>query len=347
VRPGRPIRLVISALAVLWVSAPAAFSQTIVIDPDLSMAQAVVPAFAAPRTIPVGIGPPGGTGIGYEGGLVLNTNRTHLIFWQPSGSGLMFDPGYIPLVEQFLGDVAAASHSTSNEYGITGEYYDVAGPAAYASTYGGAVLDTDPLPPNGCTEPALTGPPGWSTCLTDAQLQAELLHVISIDHLPHGQTNIFFLVTPNGFGSCTDSSSSSCALGGSDNGYCGYHSATASGIVYAVIPYNAVSGHSRTGRVDHRPAGDRLAWRPGRGDRRRLHHPLRTGVGRRGRDTLGRDDQRSSLLATGAVQPLPGRLRAAPAARFGLDPRVLTGADRLRPALHRPGQAAGRLDRRL
>ena len=43
----------------------------------------------------------------------------------------------------------------------------------YDSTYGGAVVDTDPLPPNGCTEPADTGP-GWTVCLTDAQLETEL-----------------------------------------------------------------------------------------------------------------------------------------------------------------------------
>jgi len=257
VRPGGLIPLVITALALLCVSAPAALSQTIVLDPDLATpaeAWSVLSAVGVtPATVPVGIGPIGGAGISYQGGPVLNTNRTHLIFWQPSGSGLMFDPGYIALVEQFLGDVAAASHATSNEYGITGEYYDLNGPAAYASTYDGAVLDTDPLPPNGCTEPALTAAPGWTTCLTDAQLQAELLHVISTHHLPHGHTNIFFLVTPDGFGSCTDSSSASCALGGSDNGYCGYHSATASGIIYAVIPYNAVPGHCQS--TNPRPNG--------------------------------------------------------------------------------------------
>ena len=40
--------------------------------------------------------------------------------------------------------------------------------------------------------------------------------------------------------------SSSCALGGSATGYCGYHSETANGILYAVIPYNAVPGHCQS-----------------------------------------------------------------------------------------------------
>jgi len=178
----------------------------------------------------------------YGGGPVLHSNRTHVIFWQPAGSGLTFDPGYEALIETFLSNVAAASHESTNVYGLTGQYTDAHGAAAYDSRYGGAVLATDPLPPNGCTEPPATGP-GWTVCLTDLQLQAEIEHVVRTDHLPTGPTDVYFLVTPNGLGSCTDATSSTCALGGSA-GYCGYHSVTNDGLVlYAVIPYNAVPGH--------------------------------------------------------------------------------------------------------
>ena len=181
----------------------------------------------------------------YEGGRVLHSNRTHLIFWQPAGSGLAFDAGYVQLVENFLTDVAADSHKTTNTYAVSGQYADAQGLAAYNSTYGGAVIDTDPLPPNGCTEPPNTGP-GWTVCLTDAQLESELQNVITANHLPTTNHDIFFLLTPDGFGSCTDSTSSSCALGGSATGYCGYHSETPNGILYAVIPYNAVPGHCQS-----------------------------------------------------------------------------------------------------
>ena len=100
--------------------------------------------------------------------------------------------------------------------------------------------------PNGCTEPAATGP-GWTVCLTDDQLETELEHVVALDHLPTTNRDMYFIITPDGFGSCTDASSSSCALGGSANGYCGYHSETPNGILYAVIPYNAVCGHCQSG----------------------------------------------------------------------------------------------------
>ncbi|MGO9750461.1 MAG: PKD domain-containing protein [Solirubrobacteraceae bacterium] len=184
--------------------------------------------------------------IPYEGGPVLHANRTHLIFWQPQGSGLTFDSGYVDLVTQFLGDVARDSHMTSNEYAITGQYGDGSGPAVYDSTYAGSVLDTDPLPPNGCSEPAQTGP-GWSVCLTDAQLQEELEHVLAANRLGADGEDIYFLITPSGLGDCIDSSSSACALGGAASGYCGYHSSTPSGVLYVVIPYNAIADHCQSG----------------------------------------------------------------------------------------------------
>jgi hypothetical protein len=187
----------------------------------------------------------GGERLPYNGGRVLHSNRTHLIFWQPAGSGLTFDPGYEQLIETFLTDVAADSHKTTNTYSLSGQYADAQGLAAYDSIYGGAVIDTDPLSPNGCTEPASTGP-GWTVCLTDAQLETEIQNVITINHLPTTNHDIFFLVTPEGLGSCTDSTSSSCALGGSASGYCGYHSETPTGVLYAVIPYNAVPGHCQS-----------------------------------------------------------------------------------------------------
>jgi hypothetical protein len=205
------------------------------------------PDLATPASAAAPMGGPLATvaSIPYQGGPVLHHNRTHVIFWQPDGSGLTFDPGYEATVNQFFTDVAAMSHSTSVELGITGQYGDGGGPAAYDSSYAGSVVDTDPLPANQCVEPILTGP-GWGVCLTDQQLQNEIETVVATDNLPSTASDIYFLVTPRGFGDCADASSSSCALGGSANGYCGYHSATNSGLLYAVIPYNAVPGHCQS-----------------------------------------------------------------------------------------------------
>ena len=220
---------------------------------------AAAPSVARAKTISVAADVPSGThahvaeparvpaaaDLPYNGGRVLHSNRTHPIFWEPSGSGLTFDSGYESLIETFLVDVAADSHKATNVYSLGGQYTDGSGPAAYDSTYGGAVVDDDPLPPNGCAEPPVRGP-GWTVCLTDAQFESEIEHVIAADHLPTTNRDVYFIITPDGFGSCTDAGSSSCALGGSENGYCGYHSETANGIIYAVIPYNAVPGHCQS-----------------------------------------------------------------------------------------------------
>lgn len=185
--------------------------------------------------------------LSYGGGPVLHWDRTHLIFWQPDGSGLTFDPGYQALIETFLRNVAAASRSTTSTFGLTGQYRDASGPAKYASIYGGAVTATDPLPPNRCTEPAPPTGPGWSVCLTDEQLQHEIERVVLRDGLPTTKNDVYFLVTPNGLGDCEYTGSSTCALGGDVNGYCGYHAQTDDGLVlYAVIPYNAVPGHCQS-----------------------------------------------------------------------------------------------------
>ncbi len=189
----------------------------------------------------------------YGGGTVMHSNRTHLIFWQPAGSGLGYDPGYVSTIVTFLKRVAADSRKPTNVYSLSGQYRDSAGPAAYDSTYGGTVMATDRLPQNGCSEPP-TGP-GWGVCLSDQQLLAEIQHVVGVHRLPTTDRDLYILVTPSGMGSCTGPGPDSCALGGSaDGSYCGYHSSSSDdAIVYAVVPYNAVDGHCQSGNP--RPNG--------------------------------------------------------------------------------------------
>ncbi len=191
--------------------------------------------------------------LAYGGGPVLHTNRTHVIFWQPSGSGLTFDPGYEALTDRFLGDVAADSHKPTNPYSLSGQYRDSGGPAAYNTRFAGSLVDTDPLPRSVCKEPLLVGP-GWTRCMSDQELEDELSRVVRSHHLPRTGHDIYFLLTPRGLGSCETTGPYDCALGGTTfEGYCGYHSYTSDGLPYAVIPYNAVSGHCQSGNP--RPNG--------------------------------------------------------------------------------------------
>src|SRR5436305_4936040 len=114
----------------------------------------------------------------YNGGPVLHSNRTHVIFWQPSGSGLSFEPGYVALTERFLANVAADSHRAGNVYGLSGQYTDSRGPAAYDSSFGGWGLARDPLPQSGCVGPRGTRP-GWTVCLARGPLSPETPAVVS------------------------------------------------------------------------------------------------------------------------------------------------------------------------
>jgi hypothetical protein len=183
----------------------------------------------------------------YGGGTVMHSNRTHLIFWQPAGSGLGYEPGYVAAIQTFLRRVAADSRKPTNVYSLSGQYHDATGPAAYDSQYAGSTLDTDRLPRNGCTEPP-TGP-GWGVCVNDSQMLGEIEHMIGVHRLPTTARDLYLLVSPKGMGSCTGPGPDNCALGGeADGSYCGYHSESPDDtVLYAIIPYNAVDGHCQSG----------------------------------------------------------------------------------------------------
>jgi PKD domain len=180
---------------------------------------------AAPRAL--------GTGdLTYHGGPVMHSSRTHVVYWDPDGT---ITAGYKTLVERYLADVAAGSGAFDNVYAVNVQYMDSIGRADYASTFAGASVDSTPYPASGCTDGALT------TCLTDAQVTSRLDAFIAANGLPRGTGDVYFVLTPQGVGSCFDSLSSSCAY----VDYCAYHSAFASGgqqTIYAMQPWAGVSG---------------------------------------------------------------------------------------------------------
>jgi len=182
----------------------------------------------------------------YHGGSVMHSNRTYAIYWEPSGSTVT--PSYNQTISTFLADVAADSGKTSNVYYSNSQYTDGGGAAAYASTYGGSVVDTTPFPANGCSDPYT------SICLSDAQLRSEIDRVVAQNGWPRGLGAVYFIFTPRGVGSCY--ASSSCAF----SSYCAYHSGFGSGsslTLYANQPYTeTVPNACGTGKA---PSGDQAA----------------------------------------------------------------------------------------
>jgi hypothetical protein len=145
---------------------------------------------------------------------------------------LTFDASYENVINQYFTDVAHDSGGIQNVYSVANQYYDNPGTVhvQYQSTFGGSYVDKDPLPASGCTDGA------DPYCLTDQQLETEIQTVLTAKGWQGGLNHIFFLMTPNGVGSCFDAVSNECGT----NAFCAYHSAFGSAslpVIYANEPY--------------------------------------------------------------------------------------------------------------
>jgi hypothetical protein len=142
---------------------------------------------------------------------------------------LTFDAKYETLINRYFTDVAHDSGGTQNVYSVGTQYTDGSGPIQYKSTFGGFYVDHDPLPANGCDDAHGTLHDPY--CLTQQQLEIEIQAAMAAKGWLGGQTHMFFLMTPNGVGSCGDVSAQEC----STNAYCAYHSAFGTSFTDAVI----------------------------------------------------------------------------------------------------------------
>ena len=185
----------------------------------------------------------------YWGGPVMHTNQTYTIYWVPSRqSTYTVDANYKFLIDRFFTDVANDSGQTSNVYDSDTQYYDWSGYISYSSSVGGSVVDSNPFPQSGCSDPYT------SVCLTDAQIQQEIGNVITAQGWEPGPSAVFFMLSARGVGSCFDGSSSSCAF----TQYCAYHSSFGTGstvTLYANIPY-ADTVSSRACDAEQHPNGN-------------------------------------------------------------------------------------------
>jgi hypothetical protein len=165
----------------------------------------------------------------WHGGPVMHSNRTHVIYWEPTGHTTA--AAYKALVNQYMSDVALASGRIDNVYAANTQYTDSTGAAAYVSTFAGSFVDANAYPSNGCAHPQ-----ALSICLTDPQIRSELNAFITANSLPRGMGDIYFVLTPQGVGSCFDSGAASCSY----TKYCAYHSdfSPAGGrTIYAMQPW--------------------------------------------------------------------------------------------------------------
>jgi len=170
----------------------------------------------------------------YNGGPVMPSNTNYAIYWDPSGGGA-FPAGYMTGIDKWFEDLAHDSGGLQNTDSVLAQYGDESGHLAnYDSHFGGAFLDTDPYPANGCAAAA--------RCLNLAQLRAEVIAFVQAHSLPTDLEHMYFLLTPDGVESCTDTKEKVCSKGTGPPhaAYCAFHEyieLPKGGIVYANIPY--------------------------------------------------------------------------------------------------------------
>jgi hypothetical protein len=174
----------------------------------------------------------------YNGGPVMRNVAIHTVFWAPRGFSFDGSPGpgvlgFVPLVQQFLGDAAHDSGSGSNIFSVLNQYGDTHGPGSYRFSYspqGDTIIDTHPYPAH---RHQCASPSGVPTCLTDLEISDELDRVIAA-HDPGGRglTNLWEVFLPPNVDECL--SQGSCG----SNAFAGYHSLANAGhgpFVYAVM----------------------------------------------------------------------------------------------------------------
>jgi hypothetical protein len=150
---------------------------------------------------------------------------------------LTFDASYQTLINRYFADVAHDSGGTNNVYSVATQYDDINHEhIQYQSTFGGSYVDKDPLPANGCDD-------GVDTyCITDKQITNELQNVLNAKGWHGGLDRMYFLMTPNGVGSCFDALGTECTT----NAFCAYHNffvdSKVEDVIYANEPYMGTAG---------------------------------------------------------------------------------------------------------
>jgi hypothetical protein len=171
------------------------------------------------------------------------------IFWNPDG--FRMTSSYKDIITDYLDDVAKMSGQRQNVFSVLDEYGGNNGQIHYDVRLGPVFNDTNPLPADGCTlDPSDTtgiyaDGSGYSACLDDAQLQAEVDRVTAAHSLPHDLTHIYVLYLPKGVESCflpgettSAGDGQACTINHQPTAaYCAYHSTDLMSAVYANLAY--------------------------------------------------------------------------------------------------------------
>jgi hypothetical protein len=188
----------------------------------------------------------------FHGGSVMDTPSTGPVvvtpvFWSPPGHPM--SAFYKLLLTTYLGDVALASGQNSNVFSVAKEYYGNNGQIRYQIRLGFPILDSSPLPADGCqvastdTTGIYADNSGYNACLDDDQIQAETNRVTAARGLPDNLSHIYVMYLPKHVESCffagpTTTAANECTINYQPSAaYCAYHNQATSSAIYANMPY--------------------------------------------------------------------------------------------------------------
>jgi hypothetical protein len=206
----------------------------------------------------------------FHGGSVMMTPSTSPvtvtpIFWNPSGNSM--DSSYISLVTSYLNAVSVASGQNTNVFSVLNEYSGTNGQINYSVKLGTPIIDTTALPSGDCTVASTdtTGiyadGSGYSTCLSDFLVQAEMFKDITVPipctkkrgcgstTLPVDLSHVYVMFLPKHVESCINSGSTTTASNActvnhqASSSFCGYHSFSESA-QYANLPFPVYQGNT-------------------------------------------------------------------------------------------------------
>lgn len=151
----------------------------------------------------------------FHGGQVMSgTTNIFAIFWEPAGS--VVSDNYNSLITRYFNDIGSSSLYHNNT-----QYTDTTGGAPGNAILAGTFVDTAAYPANP---------------ISDAQVQAEVLHAQAVNGWTSSIDNAFFVFTAKDENICIDSSTCSFTT------FCGYHNIFgANNTIYAALPYTGTS----------------------------------------------------------------------------------------------------------
>jgi hypothetical protein len=205
-------------------------------------------------------------GLPVMGGLSATAGEATItpVFWAPSGYS--FPISYKLVIDGYLANVAAASGSESNVFGVSEQYYqqaDASTPQRHIQylVHAGAEVDVDdPFPApdvHGCTAAS-----GYRACVSDAALQAEVHTAAAAHGLVEDDAHLYMVFFPPGVETCENAAPAGSTTPCSINLYCAYHSGffdVDKIAIYANEPYPDLNGCSDFVNGAQAPNGDAYA----------------------------------------------------------------------------------------